>query len=343
MIITGGSLSVTTILRYLLSFLFILVAVSIDRKHFLERYLKLVYFISIISLLGFVFFVILKLPYYTLLYNNNGYYGLLFYNFRPFSFIGDRNVGISSEPGQFQIIVSSALYFTLFKHKFSSTKKFIKYAMVFIVTLLTIQSTTGYFALGAIFLGYIFSKLYEKSYKKMRKYIICLCIAGSIYTLANINTDNFITVNLINKIFDSNYNLNLNQNTGGERVLSMATDIKMIHDYPFGMGFSLYENLWAEYAPLYSGFLSCSGITRDMAIIGIAPELIFLIFIFAGIWKNKISYLDFILGIFLFVNTGFSQTSSLNSCLMLIALYPKIPFCLKKTLPVKEEYAQSYE
>lgn len=334
MLLTQGSLNLTTIMRYITSFLFTLAVIRIDVEQFLRRYLKLVYIVSVISLLGFVSFSILNLPFYQLLPNNNGYYGLLLYNYSPLLFIGGRNIGISSESGQFQIIVSSALYFALFKYSFRDIKTFYRYTIVFIVTLLTIQSTTGYFALVAILLVYTFSKLKENYRRKMRRFIICLGIVGMIYTMANLDSDNFITTNFIHKIFDSNYRLNLNQNTGGERVLSIITDLRMVRDHPIGMGFQQYEALWNVYAPRYSGFLSCSGITRDMAIIGIIPELIFLLFIFTGIWKNKSSYLDFALGIFLYINTGFSQTSSLNACFMLLAFYPQIPFLLRKMKPV---------
>lgn len=330
MLTTGGSLSFMTIMRYIVCFVFVLVAIKFDEKNFLERYLKLILFISIISIIAYELFAILHVNLYSKFYWKDGYYGLFLFNFNPTSANVMRNIGISNEPGQFQIIVSSALYFSLFKYKFKTNRKFLVYVSIFIITLLTVQSTTGYFALLAILLAFIFSKSNNAQKRKIKYLIMASILLGAIYVYMNWGESNFITSNFINKVFNDDFSINLNQNTGGARIESMIADLSMARDYPLGMGFELYESLWYEYAPANSGFLSCSGITRDIAIIGFLPVTVFLVFLIRGFWINRNSSLDFLLGTFLLVNTGLAQTQMLNPCLMLISMYSLVPFCKLK-------------
>ena len=73
-----------------------------------------------------------------------------------------RNVGIFTEPGIYQMILNTALCVLLFfadkVHIKEKTKK--RYTVILVLTVLTTQSTTGYFAIAFLFLC---SLLFDKS------------------------------------------------------------------------------------------------------------------------------------------------------------------------------------
>lgn len=79
------------------------------------------------------------------------------YNFYIYSFVVQhqhRNCGPFGEPGQYQCILSAALFFTLF-HLNKVTPQYRIWAMiVFVFTIITTQSTTGYISLVVIITAY---------------------------------------------------------------------------------------------------------------------------------------------------------------------------------------------
>lgn len=78
-----------------------------------------------------------------------------------------RNNGIFSEPGRYQIVLNTAIYFLLMFPKLFSENmaKVYKYLVVLIITLLTTGSTNGYMGLGIVLLMFL---LANKQRSKVR-------------------------------------------------------------------------------------------------------------------------------------------------------------------------------
>lgn len=71
-----------------------------------------------------------------------------------------RNNGIFNEPGLYQMVLNTALYFTMFfpEQLKCGAKKQERYMLILIIAIVTCQSTTGYLSLGAIIVGYLMTK-----------------------------------------------------------------------------------------------------------------------------------------------------------------------------------------
>ena len=165
-VFTGGALSIATTLSLLSRYLMVYVAIVSNREKFIERFLRMCYVLAITSVIIFAFVQIagqdtamrLMSPLYeiknTLSWMPSSY-GLFFivYNFRN----GNRNSYMFGEPGLYQMVIILALYFTVFKAEHLSDKQKARYVIVFLITMITIQSTTGFMSLIVLILCIIFS------------------------------------------------------------------------------------------------------------------------------------------------------------------------------------------
>ena len=178
--LTSGGLSLASSLSVITRFLVVMVTMSVDRENFLHRFLKTVYVFSIISLILFTFVQVVGQAMaisvlFSKLYEIRGgwrgsTYGLFLicYDFMDAS----RNAYMFGEPGEYQMLIMLALYFLAFKETEMDEKTRKKYLVVFLITMLTIQSTTGFFSLVVFCVCVLLSHS-----KSINRNIAAVCLA----------------------------------------------------------------------------------------------------------------------------------------------------------------------
>ena len=324
-VITGGALYISTILSLVSRFLLVYVAIGIDPENFIKRFLKLVVLMSIISLLEF-FFVLLvvernALRLFSRLYEiKNAYsylgssYGLFFicYNFMdPL-----RNAYMFGEPGEYQALLITALYFLTFHKNNYESKLKIRYYIILILTLISTQSTTGYFNLIAFAIVVLLAN--KKSISPIvRNIIICGIIILVVYLIFWYSDDSFLYRNFIEKITGDSGNVDLTVDTGAARIGPIKRFWQTLttapHKLIFGVG---YDGLFA--LPL-QGYTTC-GLINSIAMTGFVSSFILYGEMFLKLIKNSNSFGQVVFALFVIINMGLSQPDILSIVSVLICM-----------------------
>jgi len=147
-----------TTLRIIMPYLIL----KIVGKSFIDKTIKFAYYLSLLSLVIFSIQLIFPnlfysiAPYINFVTQNeqkeNG--GWFFFIYMFSAWAPDRNCGFAWEPGGFSAIITILLTIHLSSNKF----KFDKVALIFILSILSTFSTSGYIALFFIFISYSFYK-----------------------------------------------------------------------------------------------------------------------------------------------------------------------------------------
>ena len=199
----------------------------IDPLKFKKAFLDLMTLICIASLITFFFAdFCLEIPGIPSVYNTLGREYRFFFLSNISVFDPTRNYGLFTEPSRYQAYLNLALMFLLFDR----TKKMnIKQIILFVATLITTFSTTGYIAFAIIVMAFIFSN--RLNIKLSYKILFVACI-GVVVALLFVSSEDFVEA--------------LVKITAGESSISASTrfnsffaNIKMIVDYfPLGTGIS---------------------------------------------------------------------------------------------------------
>ncbi|XRG77808.1 hypothetical protein V5E38_18570 [Rossellomorea sp. GAMAL-10_SWC] len=310
-IISAGSLSLSTVLNIISRFMLVYFVYQYDKENFCFRMVKIVVFLSVLSLIGF-FISLINMNIFgnifiRLIYDTSMYY------WSPFFCIlqsdASRNIGIYGEPGLHQIAINVVLFLLLFydesELKIKANTR-IKYITIMIITILTIQSTTGFISTIVLFIGYIFQKK-DLQKKRLNKVLIGAIILLTLLVSFQ-GTESFIYKNFINKIANSEGAIDLNVSTGRSRTVSMIADIQVALKHPLGAGFEIYEDEWRNYLVEYIPDLSSPvGLTKSLATIGIPSTLIIMWFYIRFAWKNRKSFISFTVYLFMLINTSLAQ------------------------------------
>ena len=255
LVIIGSTLSLGTALSITSILLIVYATYKIDPLHYIQRLIKSIYYISIISiilfsitrLLGFDFFSTLFPHLYPSIHRDNQIYsyGGFIYRFVPLH--SDRNCGPFGEPGQYQCILSVALYFTLFRASLFNPKNRIRYLVVFFITLITTLSTSGY--IGMAILIICFSLHSSKAINKQVKYVFIAMTLGIILFISTTKLGNdFINIAVYDKIYE-NGQLDLSNKSGGARTASIIGVLSTIYHHPitlFGVGYDELQKMGLE-------------------------------------------------------------------------------------------------
>lgn len=174
--------------NYLIFWIVLFVAysiyVSIKLNDFIYIYIDIMYFLALFSLITFIFSILF--PAFPLFFPNitntaNLTVSNLFFSVLHYTSDMSMNFGLFWEPGAYQTFINLALFFHLFVVKELNIKKII----VFIFTIFTTFSSTGY--LATMLLLFIFLLInpnilkYEfKKYKKIVRLLLGLIILGII-------------------------------------------------------------------------------------------------------------------------------------------------------------------
>lgn len=324
-----NTLSLNSAFNVLSRFLLAFVAYQVNPKMAASRFLKIITFFAACSLIGFLIIIIdpniitkfalhIDLP-------DKTFYGAFFFTFVD----TQRNNGLASEPGFFQIYLNSALGILLFrKDLYISEKKKKKYFVILLVALITAQSTTGYIILASILVLYLLSRTENKKLKGWVLFSVIVLAAGAVVIILSRSTNSFLYYNFINKV-SSNGQLDLTVSSGNSRIQSMIADMRVAFLYPLGSGFVTYQEIWrsmlSQYIPDTS---SCSGITKAFATYGFPVTITILLFYLYNGLKNKVNWNAFFAFLIVFILSSFASP---------LITYPSIIllFMLEKSGEVK--------
>ena len=324
--VTGGALSIGTILSILSRFILVYVAIQYDVQNFICRFIKMVFLMACISLIEFVFVQIVgvsnALGLFSHLYEiRNAFswlgssYGLFFicYNFMDPA----RNAYMFGEPGEYQILLITALYFMTFYDVEVDRKTKMRYYLVFLIALITTQSTTGYFNLIALAVAVLLMNR-EQVHPFVRRIIVASIAALILYLIFFYSENSFLYRNFFSKILSDSNTLDLATNTGVARVGPMKRFVETINAVPhkliFGVGFSGLDSL-----PL-GGYSTC-GLINSIAMIGIISSVLLYGKMFESLFRRSKGLIQAFLGMFIVINMGLSQPSILAITSVLICMY----------------------
>lgn len=167
-------------------------------ESFKKKYTRIMLCEAILSLICFIWVAILgkTLPLIT-----NGTNAANSYIITPYYTIGwanipvfHRNAGLFVEPGAHQIFLNFALLFLLSDDEFARTNKTLyRFSLVvFVVTILTTQSTTGYLCLGLIFIATILkTNRHEKHLKSKIIIVVAVVVLLVVENQLGIVSDKF--------------------------------------------------------------------------------------------------------------------------------------------------------
>lgn len=243
------------------------------------------------------------------------FYGLFLYTFVPQHLT--RNTGIFTEPGRYQTVICAALFvMALFYESLHLTKKQFKVCFaICIITLLTIQSTTGYIGFGIIVLGVLFAKK-RKTSKKIRRIIltlVCLTLGVLLVDYFKNGTNSIISAAALSKIGETD--VSDGYSSGGARLRIISSCVDIIKTKPWGAGITNITN-YIMVNSLYNNN-SGAGIMIYMAALGFVPSIVTLIWLIKPFVNNNKIYL-MIVWFALYLNTGFAQTFAFYPAYLLI-------------------------
>lgn len=212
-------------------------AVAISREFFFDRYVKMLVFFALASIIFYFigispmndFLTKILMVNYDSCWTGNISYGRFIYHYIPNY---TRNVGIFNEPGVFQLFLNVALFILLFWNKkidMSPVKRQNSIAII-LVAILTAASTAGFLTTLIIIVCYIMKKQGMTGKKKVFLLTILL-----VFFLVFSQTE-FYYKNFASKLSYSNGRFN--EGTGNARLASILIDLYYIVRFPLGQGFT---------------------------------------------------------------------------------------------------------
>lgn len=264
-------------------------AYKIERKNYIERYINVIVFFALISVICFIIqqtnletlLNFLGVPYNDLMFT---YYGKWFYTYTAGH--AYRNMGMYTEPGLFQIVLNSALFILLYMGKSLSISKKKKKVeiIILIVTCFTTLSTTGLLTMAVILLGTLFTK--EKKKKEIIVLIIA-CIAFLSYNYVMLGDESIITMYIIDKLQTTGTAQLAAQShlsSGNARFMAFYVAAKCVMSYPLGAGYYNYKSIASAMGyPDIAG----NGIAFYGSVLGVVGVCVILYQVLKMAWKFK--------------------------------------------------------
>lgn len=333
-VLTDGGLELSSIISIMARFLIVMAAYYYDTESFADRFVKMVVFLAIVSLFGFILSLTVPTILKALLTTrtetvttywrsyNVEYYGTFLYAFTNAT---ARNIGIFHEPGLYQIVLNAALYILLFKRNALciTNRKWNTYCFIIIVTLVTTMSTTGLLGMIGLLLIYV---LFAKEDNALNSKVkICLVLGLAIFGVYCFfaDADSFINKYVLSKIMQDG-EIDFSSSTGNSRIMSMMSDLAIFRGHIFGIGYLKYNAAFTEnlFDKTIADTSSCVGFTQVLAILGILVFLIIVLY-YAFLIRRNMNRAEAMAFLFIFVNTGLGQPYIWFPALVVLLLFRK--------------------
>lgn len=326
---TGG-VGIDAWIRWCSIILIAEISIRYDEEKFIDRYLNVVYLLALASVMGWLISQvspdlikkILPSSYYlgTNIFSRITSYGhgLFLYSYNEWH--PTRNVGIFSEPGVYQMALNSSLFVLLFmeEHVGLPQTKQNKMFIVFLLALITCQSTTGYIGLIVILLAYL---LKNDKFQRRKYQILGLGLIGLLLLLADYSirgTESFLNKAFLEKLFSAGTNtLDLEASTGQYRMGTIMICLGLMFTKPLGIGYDAVSSAMIMGGEgLVAAQVMCTG-----AALGIVTFIGILIWLFAPVIKSNYGLIFKVLYVFLYFNTALAQSNEFYGALIFIPLF----------------------
>ncbi len=323
-----GGIGISIFMHWALEILTIYMAYKLDTEKFFERFVWLISFYALLSVLCTVGYAVFPaiwdrfMPVNYLGGQNDTampFEGILFlHNISTYGDKLGRNLGVFTEPGLYQISLNTALYIVLLlrdKLSYSSRKKDL-IALILMLAIVLTKSTTGYLGMVAIICVAI---LNSKKYFKMKVlYVVCIGVAV-VFMDYFLQADQSILYKVVlRKLFDSS-GLNLAAGSGKWRLLTIQYVSEVIKQYPLGAGYDNYNQyIFSKGQYLYE-LVGVESI-KAIAYCGIPQMTIAYGWLIRKTYKNRKNWMTFLLVLFLYINTTFAQSDIFYPSLILLML-----------------------
>ena len=315
-ILTDSGVYLSSIASIMSRFAILLAAFYYDEKNFADRYVKIVVFLAVISLIGFTIVSInpsLLEPFLTarteLVQTYWQRYYVTYYGTFLFAFTSAtaRNIGIFHEPGLYQIVLNAALYLLLFKRKvlWIEEKKRYVYLIIVSAAIVSTMSTTGLISMFGLYIIYLL--FCKKDVNRKIKWIVVLALLCIMIYEVFSGSESYLYKYLISKI-SKNGAIDLSVSTGNSRILSLMSDLSIFKKHPFGIGYVRYNDAYKKNLldQTISDTSSCVGFTQVLAILGIVVFIVIIAY-YVYLLKRNLKKSEAVAFLLFFVNTGLSQ------------------------------------
>ncbi|WP_288669795.1 hypothetical protein [uncultured Bacteroides sp.] len=324
LIVITSTLTLGTALFAILALAVIYATFLLNPNEFLNRLIQIILFLSLFSLMMFVLTRVLGFNTMVGIFHPisavsiaRGSESIYSYNFYIYSFVVQhqhRNCGPFGEPGQYQCILSAALFFTLF-HLNKVTPQYRIWAMiVFVFTIITTQSTTGYISLVVIITAYYIhcniKKIVDKKIKNAFKYL--LLFGGGFFIFTSIGHQ-FIETTIYSKFDFSSKEIKA---SGTARQEGIEEALKVITQQP--------ETLWGVGYdhPTVKSIKSESGLLIYLMAVGVIPFFTLYFYLIRTSFKYSFGIYDAVAKLLVLLNMSLGQPHLINPLLFSMIMYP---------------------
>ncbi len=313
------------------------ISIEISKEHFLDRFINVVYFLSIISIVCFIIQLsmpgVLKSIFAQ--YDSNfteyigwGPSGAIYGSpkaWGKFLFTLDernvtRNLGVFSEPGCYQIVLNSSIFVLLFLNKYVSfsLKENNRRLVIISLALLTCQSTTGYLGFCLLILFYLIENgTLDNTKRKVLGIALGVVVVLLIDYAAN-GEGSIINTVVIKKLFGNGNSIDLSQSTGIYRVQTITSAMRTMFANPFGVGYTRANEIISN---SFSGSAGASLILTGAAL-GVIPFIVFIYWTLSPVLRCPVLDRTIkVLYVLLWLNTILAQSEELYTGLIFIPMY----------------------
>lgn len=351
--VTAGGAGISVFTRYALTIGLIVLAIKVSPADFLKRMLRIVCFLTAVSLV--LYFARLAVPglYYRLPFyefeSQGTYYSMAAADSVNFHTKGlflccvregeTRNIGIFTEPGIFQGVLTAALFCVVFMYERLSVspKERAVSALVILLGIVTCGSTTGLISLLAMLAFYFILPSGDLRRRKVsakggfKQYLVLLVSLGLMALVCDyyVRGDASILVeSVFSKLFSSEGSFSVNQGNGAVRIDSVVASLELLSQHPFGVGFDEVQ--------AYKGALSVgAGLFTTTAALGFPFALAYLYWLLAPVFSSRIGAAAVCSYLFLYFNFAVSQSLVLTPLLVSISVY--LALCNEKGVTADED------
>ncbi len=332
-----GGIGINAWISWSLPILFCVYVIKFDINNFLTRFVKVVVFLSAVGIVFFVIQVmmpdllkqILFINYdtafsqniwtdslnYTTIYDEG--YGLFLYSFRDGGDALTRNKGIFTEPGIAQMVYISAVFILLFMRDKITNINVNRSVIILIISIITVQSTSGYIALAVMLLVYVLTN--QKKGINLKKNIITFTFSALLLLVIDFSIregESFIYTSVISKLFSDTGNFEI-QDSGQYRIGAILLSLTSMLENPLGIGSDNFTVLLHGDDTAGGG----AGILKYGAINGVLSLVVCLCLYFVPIFKYKFKLTFKLLLAFILINVLLAQTGPFYPVLLIFPIY----------------------
>lgn len=332
-----GGIGIRIIAQFLVDILAAWLAVSINKQHFWERYVKTVVFLASISLMLWLLSILqiniwdqitpeinslmsYKVYSDSITYQEYSFklHGMFLYSHRT---VDMRNVSIFTEPGIYQMVLNTAIFVLLFlrdKLVSFSDKEVGRALVVLAFALLSTQSTTGYISICFIILFYLLFEKRDTTEQNWKQKILIAMFSILLFLMIDYmvrGSESFIQVSIISKLFSGKNKVSLDA-SGMARADLIFLALQSMVRHPFGVG---YSNLGALMDVGNTG-MAGAAIMQFGAAWGFLPLIVVAWWIFYPVLKFCRKRYVAVLYIFMYINTVLAQSDLFYPVLIMIPI-----------------------